>query len=88
MCEEFGSYFSSVFTGVELLETEKLFNGDPQEELLDVFVNHDEVFNRIRKLHCNEAPGVDGLVSNMFIETAANISLPFLEVRWIVVLYQ
>ena len=42
MCEEFNSYFSSVFTredlNVELPETEKLFNGDPHEELLDVFL--------------------------------------------------
>ena len=28
------------------------------------------------KLHCHKAPGVDGLVSNVFIETAANISFP------------
>ena len=30
----------------------------------------------INKLHCNKVPGVDGLVSNIFIETASNISLP------------
>jgi hypothetical protein len=64
MCEEFNSYFTSVFTredlNVELPETEKLFNGDPHEELLDVSFNQDEVYDRIMKLHCNKAPGVDG----------------------------
>jgi hypothetical protein len=80
MCEQFNSYFSSVFTrenlNVKLPEADKLFNAGPQEELLDVFFNQDEVLNRINKLHCNKAPGVDGLVSNVFIEAATNISLP------------
>ena len=64
MCEEINSYFSSVFTredlNVELPETEKLFNGDPHEELLDVFFDQIEyVFSRIMKLHeCNKVSNV------------------------------
>ena len=58
-------------------EAEKLFNADLQEGLLDVLcLNQEDVFKKIRKLHINKAPGVDGLVSNLFIETATNISLP------------
>jgi len=34
------------------------------------------VLNRITKLHCNKALCVDGLVSNVFIETANNKGLP------------
>ena len=40
-----------------------------------MFFNQDD-FSRNMKLHCNKAPGVDGLVSNVFIETATNISFP------------
>ena len=40
MCEEFNSYYSSVFTrenlNVELPEAEKLFNDGPEKELLDL----------------------------------------------------
>jgi len=81
MCEEFNSYFSSVFTkegiNIVLPEAEKLFNADLQEALLDVLcLNQEDVFKKIRKLHINKAPGVDSLVSNLFIEIATNISLP------------
>ena len=38
------------------------------------FFNQCEVFNRIRKLHCNIARGVEGLGSNAFVVTATNIS--------------
>jgi len=80
MCEEFNSYFTSVFTREDISagipEAEKLFNVDEHDALLDVFFNQVDALKIINKLHCNKAPGVDGLVSNIFIETASNISLP------------
>ena len=48
-----------------------------QEGLFDVLcLNPEDLFEKIRKLQINKASGVDGLVSNWFIETATNISLP------------
>ena len=42
MCEEFNSYFTSVFTREDISagipEAEKLFNVDEHDELLDVFL--------------------------------------------------
>jgi len=48
-----------------------------QEGLRDVLcLNQEDIFKKFRKLHINKAPGVDGLVSNLFIDTATNMSLP------------
>jgi len=60
------------------MEAEKLLDVDRKDALLDIYFSQDEVFNRITKLHCNKVLGVDGLVSNIFIETTTDISLPFL----------
>ena len=64
MCEEFNSYFTSVFTREDIStvspEADKLFNVDEQVTMLDIFFNQDEVLKRVNKLHCNEALGVEG----------------------------
>jgi len=56
-----------------LLEAEKLFDVDRNDALLVIFFSQDEVFIRIFKL-LFKVPSVDDLASNVFIETATNIS--------------
>ena len=34
------------------------------------------MWSKVRKLPCKKAPGADGLYANVFIDTAANISMP------------
>jgi len=60
------NYFSFVFNqeavsfNLDLLQVEHIYKGDQQNKLLVA----------------NKAPGVDRLVSNVFINTADSISLP------------
>ena len=79
MCQEFNLCFSSVFTREDarlvLPETERRLDIDSEEELL-MLTSHKMVVKNIRKLLLNKAAGVDGLVSNIFIETVDIISLP------------
>ena len=51
-----------------------IYNGDQFNKLLDLVITEDLVHKKLVSLVANKAPGVDGLVSNIFINTADNIS--------------
>ena len=80
MCKMFNDYFSSVFTDESLHPTlpiiQDLFKDDCSKMLLDVHVSEAVVFNRLKKLKLNKAPGVDNIAPKVLIETAEFISKP------------
>ena len=80
MSHMLNKYFSSVFNrepvNLNLLQVEHIWNGDQHNKLLDIVITEDLVHKKLFSLVANKAPGVDGLVSNIFINTADNISLP------------
>ena len=61
---------------MNLSQDEHICNGDQHNELLDTVIAEDLVHKKLVSLVANKTPGVDGFVSNIFINTAHNISLP------------
>ena len=61
---------------MNLSRVEHIYKGDQHNKLLDIVITEDLVHKKLVSLVANKAPGVDGLVSIIFINTADNISLP------------
>jgi ribonucleases P/MRP protein subunit RPP40 len=83
VCNILNEYFSSVYTEENITDdiphisnTRELFLGDQQEVLHDIFITEEVVYNRLKKLKINKAPGVDGLVPRILVETAGSICRP------------
>ena len=60
---------------MNLSQVEHIY-GDRHNKLLDIVITKDLVHTQLVSLVADKAPGVDGLVSNIFINTTDNISLP------------
>ena len=80
MSHMLSKYFSSVFNresvNLNLSQVEYIYNGDQHNKLLDIVITEDLVHKNLVNLVTNKAPGVDGLVSNIFINAADYLSLP------------
>jgi len=55
------------------LDLLQVYKGDQQNKLPDVVISKDLVHKKLVGLVANKAQGVDGLVSNVFINTADSI---------------
>jgi len=60
---------------LDLLQVEHIYKGDKQNKLHDVVIGEDLVQKNLVGLVANIAPGVDGLVSDVFINTEDSFSL-------------
>jgi len=73
-------YSSSVFKrelvnfNLDLLQLEHVYKGDQQNKLLEKVISENLVYTKLVNLVANKAADVDGLVSNVFINTADSIN--------------
>jgi ribonuclease P/MRP protein subunit RPP40 len=80
MCNVLNKYFGTVFTDEDITkglpEVDHVFRSDQGGVLTDIEIDSELVIKKLGKLKANKAPGVDGLVSNLFLETAVNMGQP------------
>ena len=83
ICKVLNTYFSSVFTHENITTTndefpslKQIFTGDQNDMLQDIEITEELVRTKLGKLCLNKAPGVDGLVPRVLVETAGSISKP------------
>jgi hypothetical protein len=83
ICNVLNQYFSSVFTkensncsDEDFPVLQDLFTGNPNDVLQNVDITVEAVWNKLKKLSANKAPGVDGMMSRVLLETADAIAKP------------
>jgi endonuclease/exonuclease/phosphatase family metal-dependent hydrolase len=84
MCNLLNEYFGSVFTTEnsvnELPEVKCFFNEDKSHMLSNIVLTRDIISIKLSKLKVNKAPGIDGIVPRLLVETADILNLPLLYV--------
>ena len=83
MCEELNEYFSTVFTCEDLTNIADImpkitavFHGDQSSVLQNIAISQGNICMRLKRLDPNKAPGVDGLVPRLLVETADTLCVP------------
>jgi len=79
MCKLLNNYFSSVFTSEnidKIPDTKAVFKEDQDKNLHDVAIMQSVVYEKLKILKQNKAPGVDNLDSGFLKEVAGIISYP------------
>ena len=77
MCNILNNYFGSVFTNEdnlgELPPITQLFDGQALDKIV---IDSEIVYTKLRNLKPDKAPGIDGLASQLLIETSEEICYP------------
>ena len=79
MAEVLNEYFSSVFTTEDISSLPvpfTKFEGNKSEHLWQLFVTHEMIAQKIKKMKDNKSPGVDGIPPKLFKEIVEQISTP------------
>ena len=83
MCKLLNNYFGSIFT-VEKMEkipeARSIFKGNHADMLRDVEISQGLVYERLKRLKKNKAPGFDNLDSEFLNKTAESISNPLTKI--------
>ena len=82
-CKMLNDYFSSVFTEEDttvLPVPEAVYKDDPKNMLNNINITLNDVYEKLIHLKSDKAPGPDGIVPKLLIETASSVCIPL----WII----
>src|SRR6267154_759870 len=83
MCKMLNNYFSSIFTSenIKLIpEAKPVFKEDPGEKLQDIEITQSLIYDKLKMLKQNKAPGVDNFDSGFLNEVSEVISCPLTKI--------
>ena len=79
MAEVLNEYFSSIFTTEDVSSLPVPFTkfvGNKSEHLGQLFVTHEMIAKKIKKMKVNKSPGVHGIPPKLLLEIVEQISTP------------